>query len=98
MKVIKKAVGRNWRMRCIHCRSVIEMTDDERRYFDVLYDERDDREDRTLEDRMTDPEYIPSNYMGYFDCPVCKVKKTFSKKSDTHLITIYSDGSEYVEW
>ena len=75
------------------------MDDEEKREWDLKYDEGCHKKDyATIDDRRKDPHYHPHNPMGYFDCPVCGRTKTYSTRGDEHKYTIFEDGSEYREY
>ncbi len=100
MKVLKKSMLRHvYRLRCIRCKSVLEMDDEERREWDLKYDESCRKKDyATIDERRNDPDYRPLNPMRYFDCPVCGTERTYSTRRDEHRYTIFEDGTEYMDY
>lgn len=100
MKVLQKSMLKHvYRLRCTRCKSLLEMDDEERREWDLKYDESCSKKDyATIEERRNDPMYRPHNPMGYFDCPVCGTKKAFTTRRDEHRYTIMEDGTEHMDY
>lgn len=99
MKVLERSTAKHvYRRRCIRCKSVIELDDEDKREFDLKYDESWRVKEKSLEERRNDMEYHPHNPMDYFDCPVCGTKKTYATRSESHKFTILENGKEYMDY
>lgn len=87
MKTLQKNVQIVYRFRCIRCKSVFEMTKEEKEENDWTYHEgRRSREEGAR---------CPHNPMGYFYCPVCN-ERSYSAKRDEHMVYVMDDGTEYL--
>ena len=87
MKTLQQKAKIVYRLRCIRCRSLFEMTEEEKLDNDWLFDSRPTKDDLRAEG------YHPRNASAYFNCPVCD-KVSFPKKSDMQKVAVMDDGTE----
>ena len=87
MKTLQQKATIVYRFRCVKCRSLFEMTKEEKLDNDWLFDEHPNKDDRRAKG------YRPINYLGYFNCPVCD-EVSFPKKVDMQKVAIMDDGTE----
>ena len=87
MKTLQRKVKFVYRFRCIRCRSLFEMTEEEKLDNDWLFDDRPNKDDLRAKGRR------PRNLCNYFNCPVCN-NVSFSKKNDMQKVAVMDDGTE----
>ena len=87
MKTLQQKAKIVYRFRCFRCRSLFEMTEEEKLDNDWLFDRRPDKDDLRAQG------YHPRNPLDNFNCPVCG-KVSFSKKNDMQKIAVMDDGTE----
>ena len=87
MKTLQQKAKIVYRFRCFRCRSLFEMTEEEKLDNDGLFDSRPNKDDLRAND------YRPRNASAYFNCPVCD-KVSFSKKNDMQKVAVMDDGTE----
>lgn len=94
MKILNRSVATVYRFRCDRCRSVFEMTEEEklendRKFTDDWLKLRD--KDLPVEQRFV------SNNLNKFDCPVCNCVR-YAHRGDMHRYKIMEDGTEFKEY
>ena len=87
MKTLQQKAKIVYRFRCFRCRSLFEMTEEEKLDNDWLFDRRPDKDDLRANG------YRPRNALAYFNCPVCD-KVSFPKKCDMQKVAVMDDGTE----
>lgn len=87
MKTLQQKATIVYRFRCVKCRSLFEMTEEEKLDNDWQFDDYPNKDNRKAKG------YHPRNSYGYFNCPVCN-DVSFSKKVDMQKVAIMDDGTE----
>ena len=87
MKTLQQKAKIVYRFRCFRCRSLFEMTEEEKLDNDWLFDSRPNKDDLRAQG------YRPRNASAYFNCPVCD-KVSFPTKVKMHKVAIMDDGTE----
>lgn len=95
MKTLQKKVQVLYRFRCERCRSQFEMTEEEKIENDwkfTNYHYSNEKHEYVCGPVNRDKDHR-SNYMKYFDCPVCKCV-SFVRRNEMHKYTVMDDGTE----
>lgn len=87
MKTLQQKAKIVYRFRCMRCRSLFEMTEEEKVDNDWLFDRHPNKDDLRAKG------HHPLNIYDYFNCPVCN-DVSFPKKIDIRKVAIMDDGTE----
>lgn len=87
MKTLQQKAKIVYRFRCFKCRSLFEMTEEEKLDNDWRFDSRPNKDDLRAKGQH------PRNSLDNFNCPVCN-DVSFPKKIDTRKVAIMDDGTE----
>lgn len=87
MKTLQQKAKIVYRFRCMRCRSLFEMTEEEKLDNDWLFDDYPKKDERRAKG------HYPRNPLDYFNCPVCN-DVSFPKKVDMQKVAIMDDGTE----
>lgn len=98
MKTLQKKVQVLYRFRCAECKSKFEMTEEEKIENDWQFTDYErthkKREHVCGVDHSKD---YTHNYLGYFDCPVCKCV-SWVRRNDMHEYIVMDDGTEIMRY
>lgn len=75
MKTLQQKAKIVYRFRCLGCRSLFEITEEEKLDKDWQFNDRPNKDD------LRAKSYYSPNLHGYFNCPICN-KVLFLKKVD----------------
>lgn len=95
MKTLQKEVQVLYRFRCERCRSLFEMTEDEKRENDIKF--TDDWAKQLEQEEKYGWKPNPNNPHDQFDCPVCNCKRIV-RRGDMHRYHVMDDGMEIQDY
>jgi hypothetical protein len=100
MKTLQKRAQVLYRFRCERCRSLFEMTEEEKtendwKFTNYHYSYKEGKYICGPVNR--DKKKISSNPLDYFECPVCKCVRHV-QRGDMHKYSVMDDGTEIKEY